>query len=168
MHYVITHAACIHKHTSCEPLLKTLKIYLVLRHFSLALSMQSQHDTPHSAPFTANNKNVSSLSIYHIPCLNVKLSVTHSQFAAGESVLLASQLSQHNPTTGLPLRMYPLEMNVLENWTYLHCQSKWPCGVHCGWCYSLVLLASNHLLKKASRNRFILPPQLVSTTGKTT
>jgi hypothetical protein len=45
---------------------------------------------------------------------------------------------------------------------------KWLRGIHCGWCYSLVFLTSNHLLKEASRNRFILPPQLVSTTGKAT
>jgi hypothetical protein len=93
-----------HTHTSCEPLLKTLKISLVLRHFSLALSVQSQHDIPHSAPLTATNKTMSSLSICHISCSNVKLSVTHAQLAPGESVMLASQLSQHNPTTGLLLK----------------------------------------------------------------
>jgi hypothetical protein len=82
--------------------------------------MQSQHDTPHSAPFTANNQNVLSLSICHISCSNVKLSVTQPhQLAPGESVMLASQLNQHNPTTGLLLKNvstgneYPGNLDIL-------------------------------------------------------
>jgi hypothetical protein len=44
------------------------------------------------------------LSICHISCPNVKLSLTHLQVPAGESAVLASQFSQHNLKPGFLLK----------------------------------------------------------------